>query len=600
MPTLAPRPTQLTPTTRRRGLSTRTKVIVAVAGSLLLHAILLLVLGWVVPHWPHTKLKGTPPPIQLTFTPSKPAAPTAAQPSGNKNPDYIRTLDDRRPGKTADDPAFISDKDTKAAALLAASGNKPLPSTEGKDVPTFDFEPRPYRPGKPRRRRRASAPTAQATPGAGRRPNPARARTRSALQEPPDAQTARPRPASRRTRHRQDRDVPHPRTAHPDARPRHQHAAARPATVAAQRRQSERQQQRRPKPPGYQPQSIATKMTGSINNRGRRRPRPSARRWAVTRKAVNDQIGMLWYSYTENPGAVLSTGTVKIHFYVTASGTVKKVRRLPAATPTARSRLFSERHHRGRHPADAPEEVARQLAPGWKRKSVLPFTRDRMPCRSRSPLPSGINSLRTSSRRRAVHGSADRLRAIVAVVVAILRLRALRREQVLPRFVRSAIEKLPARDGYRPHLATGRGKPRRAGAHHPGRVAAPGNAARGKHRHRANRRPTRDHAPGRRPRRAGTDRGHLAPARAAGSDFRVGRRVFQPRRRRPPARTRRAWPWASRRRSTRRSSAWPSPSRRWWSTRFSTGASSRWPWRWSRSWRACFPNVTLGERRPDF
>ena len=42
-------------------------------------------------------------------------------------------------------------------------------------------------------------------------------------------------------------------------------------------------------------------------------------------KLISDAIGMRWYMYTEQRADVVSTGTVKIHFYVERSGKITEV-----------------------------------------------------------------------------------------------------------------------------------------------------------------------------------------------------------------------------------------------------------------------------------
>ena len=127
-----------------------------------------------------------------------------------------------------------------------------------------------------------------------------------------------------------------------------------------------------PKPPGYQQQSIATKMTGSINNRGR--PAVSALGTPLGRyqKAVNDQIGMLWYSFSENPGAETSNGTVKIHFFVTRDGTVKNLTFTGGNSNSALG-LVSERAINEADIPPMPSEVASMVS-GLGLEEEISFT----------------------------------------------------------------------------------------------------------------------------------------------------------------------------------------------------------------------------------
>ena len=164
MPTLVTRPIRRPPN-RKRTLF----IFLAVLGALLIHALLFLAVIWVVPHWPRGRIRARSHPIELTMLPPTLATPEPSGPADAGKPTpppYIRTTDDQAADKPPDDPAFISSQDTKAASELAATGNKPLPDTEGKNVPAFDFEPRPYRLGTKAADAATSAPSAEATPQA--------------------------------------------------------------------------------------------------------------------------------------------------------------------------------------------------------------------------------------------------------------------------------------------------------------------------------------------------------------------------------------------------------------------------------------------------
>ena len=338
MPTLVTRPIRRPPNRRRAVL-----LFLAIVGALLVHALLFLAVIWVVPHWPRGRLRAKSHPIQLTVLP--PTLPTP-EPSGPADagkptpPPYIRTTDDQATDKPPDDPAFISSQDTKAASELAATGNKPLPDIEGKNIPTFDFEPRPYRLDTKAADAATSAPSAQATPQAAvttppptpppvnkKPPLPGKSRPthKSAAQPTPaTGDLAMPKP--------DDAATPDPTVPTPTETPKDEDSNAPPPRPTGQQpprpptNPSNVTSTGAPKPPGYQPQSIPSKMTGNINNRGKSAVSALGTPLGRYEKLVSDAIGMRWYMYTEQRADVVSTGTVKIHFYVDRDGKIKDVK----------------------------------------------------------------------------------------------------------------------------------------------------------------------------------------------------------------------------------------------------------------------------------
>ncbi len=339
MPTLVTRPTRRPPN-RQRALF----IFLAILGALLVHALLFLAVIWVVPHWPRGRIRARSHPIELTMLPPTAATP---EPSGPADvgkptpPPYIRTTDDQAADKPPDDPAFISSQDTNAASLLAANGNKPLPTQEGKDIPTFDFEPRPYRLGDKAADAATSAPSAEAAPQAAVSTPPP---------TPPPVNKKPPLPGKSRPTHKPAAQAtpatgdlaalppdttpsPEPPIPTPSETPTTDENNPPPPVRRAGRQPplaptnpSDVASTGAPKPPGYQPQSIPSKMTGNINNRGKSAVSALGTPLGRYEKLVSDAIGMRWYMYTEQRADVISTGTVKIQFYVTRDGKITDVR----------------------------------------------------------------------------------------------------------------------------------------------------------------------------------------------------------------------------------------------------------------------------------
>ena len=336
MPTLVTRPIRRPPNRRRT-----IRLALAILGALLVHLLVILAVIWIVPHWPRGHHRVRSHPIQLTMLP-----PTAApEPSGPANgkltpPPYIRTPDDNISDKAPDDPAFISSDNSLAASQNPTDGNKPLPSQAGKDIPTFDFEPRPYRLGTKAADAATSAPSAPDSPQAPvstpvPTPPPENKKPQPLAKSRPHKPTTQPTPATgdiamAKAEASPSPDAPVPT---PTETPKDEENAPPPPV---RRRGSQSQlpptnpsdvaSTGAPKPPGYQPQSIPSKMSGNINNRGKSAVAAIGTPLGRYEKAVSDAIGMRWYMYAEEKADVVSTGTVKIHFYVDREGKIKDVR----------------------------------------------------------------------------------------------------------------------------------------------------------------------------------------------------------------------------------------------------------------------------------
>ncbi len=338
MPTLVTRPIRRPPR-RQRTLF----IVLALLGALLVHALLFLAVIWVVPHWPRGRLRAKSHPIELTMLPPTLATPEPSGPADAGKPTpppYIRTTDDQAADKPPDDPAFISSQDTHAASELAATGNKPLPDTEGKNIPTFDFEPRPYRLGTKAADAATSAPSAEATPRAPVStppptppPDNKKPPGKSRPTHKPTAQST-PAVGDLAVPKADDSPSPEPPVPTPSETPKDEDNNAPPPPIRRSGQQpqlaptnpSNLASTGAPKPPGYQPQSIPSKMSGNINNRGKSAVSAIGTPLGRYEKSVSDAIGMRWYMYAEQKADVVSAGTVKIHFFVDRDGHIKDAR----------------------------------------------------------------------------------------------------------------------------------------------------------------------------------------------------------------------------------------------------------------------------------
>ncbi len=331
------------PSRRRRPLSSAAQVALALGGSVLLNLLLAAGVGLAVQLWPTPPLEGPAPPLRLDFTHEpEPEPDLTAQSSPPKPtpPPYLRTEERQRQDKPPEDAYFQSDKDTANASEAPPTGELPLPSQEGRKLPTIEFDtreyiagdkaaddagqgpppvaqappaptPRPVDPPRPQVNRETPRPTPAPTPVAVATPTPAP----TPLAPRPDPNefalraptpTPPPMPDFRAV------DPPRPQPTGP---PLYKNATAPTEALPPVTN---------PGSPGYRPQTVKTKMEGGLSTRG-----PSsiaARDTPLGRyqKAVSDAIGSRWYFGIQQNADTVQIGTVKVRFYIDPNGRVRR------------------------------------------------------------------------------------------------------------------------------------------------------------------------------------------------------------------------------------------------------------------------------------
>lgn len=382
MPTLTTRQQRAAASKRRT-----VKVIFAVIGSLILHFLIVLAVLWIVPHWPKPHYQGKPMsgPLRLQILPPDSPTPPPSGPADAAHPQYMRTTDSQKSDTTPTDPNFISDKDTLAAAEQPAAGDKPLPTQQGRESEEFDFDTTQYRPGKTAQDAASNAPAPQSqaqtqqeqkteTPAPSATPLPKKSRPRRQ-----DTNQATPVPNGELAMNKAEPSAtPEPPAPTPE-KPEDETANTPPKPTQRQNR-SESAAQSNPsivqnqgpvKPPGYQPMTRQTKAVGSINNRGK--PAVQAIGTPLGRyiKTVQDSIGALWYYRTEEKMDLLSTGQVKINFFVERNGHTARVKVISGSQNSALSSVSTGAVMEADIPP-IPDEVA-ALLPGGEMEMELGF-----------------------------------------------------------------------------------------------------------------------------------------------------------------------------------------------------------------------------------
>ncbi len=299
-------------------MSNRKKVALAVAGSILLHILIILAVSGVFAIWPET--------ASVHASPSQDQLPelTMLDQPAPQQPEhrYVRTDDLQKADQKPADSTFESDKDTAAAADQAAKGTDPVPTQDGKKFPDMAFLNHDYSLDAQgtefnRQPDQAEAEQPAATPP----PTPTPAATPESTPPPTPTPTATPEstPTPTPTPPKEEelamlKEAPTPVPTPPPANSRR---TPRPRTAPRT---------------AYRQQSILNEMRGNITNRGRSSVAALGTPWGRFQKAVSDAVGSRWYFYvSERGGASIMPDSVQVNFHVLPDGRVENAHVLGAA-----------------------------------------------------------------------------------------------------------------------------------------------------------------------------------------------------------------------------------------------------------------------------
>lgn len=311
----------------------RRQAVGAIVASLVLHFVLLLLFLAIAAIIPDSALEVAKPNQELT--PLEVQIITPPQEEELITPEELRAAAQRpiidstglaKATEAPKDSIFESDENMKAGSQEAPTGDLPLPSQEGRDLPFPQFTDQkatlgptsaPPSPGLPS----PPIPPAAAPPP---RPKVAEAKPKQPASEP----KATPPPKLPETPEVKPDEIviaqkPKPRTSAPElapqslpeAEPERQEMAKLTTPSPKRSRQS-----------GYQPEQIKTRVAGNISNRGPRGVNAEKTPLGRYNKQVNAQIGSRWHYYMGLRRDLYATGTVHLSFSITADGQVRDVR----------------------------------------------------------------------------------------------------------------------------------------------------------------------------------------------------------------------------------------------------------------------------------
>jgi outer membrane biosynthesis protein TonB len=315
------------------------RIFAAVGGSLLVHLMLfLLMVLWLrwrpdfsLPDFASSK----PAPLEVTIEPLQlaPAPPPVPIES-----DGLAKAD-----TAPKNPLFESDVNSRAGSQLPARGTLPLPSQEGKERPSPEFEDRRAEVGeinKPPAAEGRPVPPQSAVP-----PTPRTAEI--ARQEPPKPEARpvpfKPTPAGRegilpRPTPVPPREVPVLATPAPTPRSTPAPTVAKKVEDVAMLRPTPRPVARPSRPPGsnagYQAQRERTRIEGNISNRGARGVDAIGTPIGRYRKDLAAAIGSRWNRYVRDKMDLITIGSVHVRFYINRNG---KAERLTVVNNTSNS-----------------------------------------------------------------------------------------------------------------------------------------------------------------------------------------------------------------------------------------------------------------------
>ncbi len=320
-----------------RGMTLRRQITVAIVLSALLHLALLIGVGWFFvtqapPKIQFARAKPKLKPLEIELIPFPKEEPKLFTLNEQNKPEYLDSSGLAAAKKAADNPLFESDQDMIAASQNAPSGNKPLPSMEGRrDLSFTNFKSQhallgPKADPFPRDISLAAAPAPTAPIF---KPQPIQPEIPP--EKPPEEKSEPKKLAATTPDDLKKVELPNenqfpmppkkppvPEPIMPPSRPQPSAELAKLTTPA-------------PKPPaapktGYQPNLEQTKIEGSISNRGAASVDAVKTPLGVFKKQISEAIGSRWHYYIKQRNDLVTVGLARVSFFVTKDGRIQDVR----------------------------------------------------------------------------------------------------------------------------------------------------------------------------------------------------------------------------------------------------------------------------------
>lgn len=332
-------------------MSERQKIYAALVASVLLHLLGFVVMSlWGRLHPANPNLLANVKLVELTIAPTPTPVPAIVQVTQLEQPAATPVPIDsdglQKSEKEPERALFQSDQNSKAGSELPATVDLPLPSQQGKErrelafetkrfspgaaaarfapPPEFEFAPAPQRTEEPRP---ASTPASQPTPVARQEPTP----------DPTPAPTPRAEPSATPLRDAEPlyRPTPVPLAA-PSSTP---DETTRPTPVPVPKPvknlalltkppkpNPQPEEKSQPQNPGANVETQQSKIEGGISNRGKTGVDAIGTPVGRYRKKIADTIGSRWNLYVKQRMDLITTGSVRIKFFITQRGGVEDLK----------------------------------------------------------------------------------------------------------------------------------------------------------------------------------------------------------------------------------------------------------------------------------
>lgn len=282
--------------------------------------------------------------MELTIVDTPPvASPTVQQ----KNMPFIDTPDTKATTEQPKEQTFESNANSIGASELPALGNAPIPTQEGRDLPTHDLESHPYsldQQGAPTQLNSRPSPVPTVVPRA----------------TPPPIATASPSITS---------STPQP-TPTPTADMLAMFRASPPPTMPTpgQENTSKAASQKttlKPQPApstAYRREQIPERMTGNISKRGVSSVNAVGTPLGRYQQSVYKAIGALWYKLCDENRDRVDIGTVSVQFMVAPDGKIGHIKVINGGTSASFTNLCLQSIQDAK-PEPIPEDVMAVLPP---------------------------------------------------------------------------------------------------------------------------------------------------------------------------------------------------------------------------------------------
>lgn len=299
-----------------KGSRQRKQLWWAVIASLLLHLVVAFVLvAFNAAFAPAPVFVADDRPSELTVVDLS----SVAEPTPPRNPGYLETDPSKESAQPPKEQTFESNANSVAASKAAPTGEAPLPSQEGRELPTVQMENQQLSLASQGGQPQPPIPPA-ATPST---PTPAPAQTPTPQPTPRATATPLPEPLATPTSEQLAMltGTPPP----PIRDPQETEASPPPEVATTPPVVAPRPLPERPSS-AYRQQKEETKITGRITNRGASAADAVATPLGRYKKAIQDAVGSRWYYYVVAKSDLASIGTARVTAEIDAQGHVRNLR----------------------------------------------------------------------------------------------------------------------------------------------------------------------------------------------------------------------------------------------------------------------------------